>query len=181
MAYLTVELLQTATNAATVRPAAYALSSLERGVVMLSLSDPRISIRSLGRVERSFRLVFGGKRINPLADGHLEALRRFAVSYRLDRGVGHDREIAIAHEAGLAPDELAAVRLIVDRHVRSSPRRRVTLSRILTLAGIMLAASWMAYTMNKLTDDLIASVILALVACLFTATLISPQPHGTRR
>jgi len=60
------------------------LSRLEKQVVMLSLCDPRSSLRTPSKWEARWKRLFGVEIPNPLADARLEALRRFSILMRID-------------------------------------------------------------------------------------------------
>ncbi|WP_066719052.1 hypothetical protein [Sphingomonas pituitosa] len=59
------------------------IAPLERQVVQLSRLDGRATLRAPGRIDALIGLLFGGQRTNGLADPRLEALRRYAVMFRL--------------------------------------------------------------------------------------------------
>lgn len=59
------------------------LARIERQVILLARSDPASSLRRPGRVDAVLTWLFGWKRVSGLADPHLEALRRYAVAFRL--------------------------------------------------------------------------------------------------
>ncbi len=60
------------------------LSMLERQVIQLAAADGRWSLSGSGRFQSVLAWLFGLERPNPLADPRLEALRRYAVTIRLN-------------------------------------------------------------------------------------------------
>ena len=90
-----------------------ALGSQDRLVVMLSRRDPLWSLESGRAGKRLLGFLFGIVAPHRLADSKLEALRRYAVTYRVDTPSVADAEQA-ALEAGYQPCELAQVRTLVD-------------------------------------------------------------------
>jgi len=91
MAYLDLAFdLPRAAIAAAAAPAAMPrhdnvvrLAPLERQVILLARSDRASSLRQPGRIDAALGWLFGWKPASKLADPRLEALRRYAVTFRL--------------------------------------------------------------------------------------------------
>ena len=88
MAYLdlALDLPRSAFGTATITPrhdVVHAVAPIEREVVQLASRDSRWSLRTPGRIDKALEWVFGWKPTNRLADPRLEALRRYAVMFRL--------------------------------------------------------------------------------------------------
>ncbi|MDG2535726.1 hypothetical protein P6144_18845 [Sphingomonas sp. HITSZ_GF] len=113
-------------------PAEAVLSPLELQTLQLSQADGRATLRAPRRMERLGGLLFGSRRVAGLANPRLEALRRFAILYRLD---GFDSaEAARAEAAGYTAAALDWVRATVDgwlgRGAANRLRRRVRLTGV---------------------------------------------------
>jgi hypothetical protein len=80
------------------------LTPLEWQVVELAQGDKLSSIRPAGRVVRALRLVFGGRIVNALSDGRLEALRRMAVLSWYRGYAVAPAEVRLFLAAGWTPD-----------------------------------------------------------------------------
>lgn len=99
------------------------LSRLEQQVVMLSLRDPRSSLRRPSKWEARWKKLFGVEIPNPLADPRLEALRRFSVLMRIDGYSMPAKEYRRLSEAGF--DEVIADQvhaLVSGRSSASTPQ-----------------------------------------------------------
>jgi hypothetical protein len=95
-------------------PAEAALTALELRTLQLSQADGRASLRAPRRIERLGAMLFGSRRVSGLANPRLEALRRFAILYRLEGAALDMAETARAEAAGLSAAMLDGVRRIVD-------------------------------------------------------------------
>jgi hypothetical protein len=153
------------------------LESQERLVVLLSRNDPLWSLRPRHTHSRLLNLLFGIEAPHALADGRLEALRRYAVTYRL-RDAGVAQAEAGALDAGFAASQLAQVRHMVDGARGTRPRRSAgTLIRqgLLAIAAFLIfygAAAWLS---PRFDSNLIAFVFVA-VAMLSFASLAGKEP-----
>lgn len=152
-------------------PAEAVLTSLELRTVELSLADGRASLRAPRRVERLGALLFGSRRVSGLANPRLEALRRFAILYRLD-GAGLDTvETLRAEEAGLSAALLDRVRRIVDGW---PPRAGSLLRGASTLAAVALATAggltlylWLIDAIDRPAAAILLAVLAAALAPIF--------------
>lgn len=171
MAYLDTSagLLQGLANS---MPAEAVLTSLELRTLELSQADGRASLRAPRRIERLAALLFGSRRVSGLANVRLEALRRFAILYRLDGAAIDTAETVRAEEAGLSAALLDRVRRIVD----GWPRRTGTLLRgASTLAAVALATTasltvylWLADKIDRPAAVVLLAVIAAALAPIFS-------------
>ena len=89
------------------------LTALEEAVVALAAFDHRTSVEPAGLVGRLALGLFGGHPSNRLADERLEALRRFAVLYRLDGRLLPQDEHARLAEVGFSVDTVEQIEQLV--------------------------------------------------------------------
>jgi hypothetical protein len=152
------------------------LSAQERLVVLLSRTDPLWSLRPRHTHSRALRFLFGIEAPHHLADPKLEALRRYAVTYRLrDASVSEVEEGAL--QAGFGTSQIAQVRHMVDSARAARPRQSagglirqglLALAAFLTLYG---ATAWLS---PRLDSPLIAFVFVAVA-------LLSIAPVAAKR
>jgi hypothetical protein len=156
--------------AATISPDV-ALTPLELRTLQLSQADGRATLRAPRRIERLGALLFGSKRVSGLANARLEALRRFAILYRLDGMRIDSGEITRAEEAGLSAAMLLRVRVIVD----GWPRKAGPLLRAAGLiAGLGVAAVaavtgylWLAHELEPMVAAILLGALAVTLAPLF--------------
>jgi hypothetical protein len=156
--------------------AAASLSTIDLRTIDLSRRDPASSVRTPTFRDRLCRSVVGGARPRALSNARLEALRRYAVIYRIAGAPGADVDRQ-ARSAGFTEDQLALVRLIVDR---SRPRTQ-SASRRLTIAGAILgsllitlgAGAWLS---RQLDNPVVASIVIG-ITLLTLASLASTSPQ----
>ncbi len=162
---------------AGVAPVAQRLESQERLVVLLSRNDPLWSLRPRHTHSRLLNLLFGIEAPHALADARLEALRRYAVTYRLrDSSVAQAEAGAL--EAGFAVSQLAQVRHMVDGARGARPQRSAgSLIRqgLLTIAAFLIVYGAAAWLSPRFDSNLIAFVFVA-VAMLSFASLAGKAP-----
>jgi hypothetical protein len=91
------------------------LSSLDQSVIALAAFDHRISVEPSGVVARLFQYVFGEQNSNRLADDRLEALRRYAILYRLEGPQLPPLERSRLTEAGFDDHQKAQIDRLVER------------------------------------------------------------------
>lgn len=89
------------------------VAPLERQVVQLARFDGRASLRAPGRLETMMGWLFGGKRANGLADARLEALRRYAVMFRLKGDALPQAETEQLLRAGFVREAVDEIRQLV--------------------------------------------------------------------
>ncbi len=154
-----------------------ALSPLELRTLQLSQVDGRASLRAPRRIERIGAMLFGSRRVSGLANARLEALRRFAVLYRLDGARLDSGEIARAQAAGLSAVMLNRVQHIID----GWPRRAGALVRaasVLAVVGLATVAGATGYFwLAEELDPMVAAILVGAV----TVTLVPLFGGGARR
>ena len=140
------------------------LNSQERLVVLLSRSDPLWSLRPRQGHSRMLRFLFGIEAPHHLADPRLEALRSYAVTYRLDDASVSDAEEA-AMRAGFSASQLAQVRQMAEgvrAQRRRKPADRPIAIALLTLAALLCVYDATAWLGPKLDSSLLAFVLVAV-------------------
>jgi hypothetical protein len=158
------------------------LSGRERMVVVLSRTDPLWSLRPRHTHSRALRFLFGIEAPHQLADQRLEALRRYAVTYRL-RDVGVSEAEAGAVAAGFSARQLGQARHMVDgaraNHSRKSANRLIG-PGLLALAVSLIIYGATAWLSPRFDSTLIAFVLVA-VAMLGFASFAGGEPvRGSR-
>lgn len=178
MAYVQFEQLQDASAAGAVSRPRAAFGALEREVLRLSYGDARSSVELPGRVARIGGWLAGRRRKSGLADPRLEALRRYAVLYRLDgERLGATKDAAIA-KAGFDLRAVRDVRLLVDRHVASHSHRAAFGIRSLANLSIgTVVFGALALLIQQVTDDLTASAIVSGLLGVTAVSLHHPTTH----
>ena len=162
-----------------------ALSWEEQGAVLASLADGRASIRtgSFGRIVRVF---FGLRPAPPLAGKRLEALRRYALLYRLKGAAAlPEEEQAHLRGAGFSDRQAEAARMLVDARATHRRERARGGGRLvgavlfaLAAAAIVFVDKWLA---QQVDDQLGALVItIMLVTWIVSIAAVTGHPH-TRR
>lgn len=93
------------------KPSEDAFTPLERQVIWLAWRDDLSSIRAPGPLLRLLRRIFDIRTANSLADGRLEALRRFAVAARLGgrRRMERERECFTASGFSVRQADMVAL------------------------------------------------------------------------
>lgn len=94
------------------RPAT--LSRLEETVVALSAFDHPRTVRPAGRVARALQRLFGNDTDKSLANSRLEALRRYALLYRVEGASMSPEEGDMFEASGFSRAAGAQVRCLVD-------------------------------------------------------------------
>ncbi len=148
-----------------------ALSPLELRTLQLSLADGRASLRAPRRIERIGAMLFGSRRVSGLANARLEALRRFAILYRLDGARLDSGEVARAEAAGLSRVMLDRVRHVID----GWPRRAGALVRAASLfaaVGLATVAGatgyfWLANELDPMVAAILVGAVTVTLAPLF--------------
>ncbi len=171
MAYLQFEQFRDALASGAARVSRPRFGMLERDVVRLSYTDGRSSLHAPGALARIGTLLTGIAPRKGLADSRLEALRRYAVLYRLDgEKLAAAEHLAIAH-AGFGDRDVREIRLLVDRHLaRASGKTRPAAATILAILVALMVLAGMTLLVRQATSDI---VISAMVVGLLTVTAIS--------
>jgi hypothetical protein len=159
------------------------LGPQERAAVLVSLRDSRASAARSRRRSRFMRIVFGQRRRISLADDRLEALRRYAILYRLEGAALSREEEERLLGAGLSDRHATAARALVDAHympVRDRPRVPWTLAAMVGLAGLgaTFLYRWLAAQFADSAGALIVTIMLAAWVVSFAA--ITGHPQGRR-
>lgn len=192
MAYLDLGLADSvgaAVPASSVDFAGNALSRPERDAVLYSLGAARTAL-GLGRIARPLGRFWLGSGEEPVFAGErLEAIRRYAVRYRLEgAGLALEEEERLA-TAGVTPLEAAEVRALVDRQSASAaPRRRLRHAPRQALAWLLVASlpaaigTLLYYWLAAQVEDRLSALVVAIV---FTMGVVSPvvvagHPTGRR-
>ena len=189
MAYLDLRLAEgVAAGTSTPAPelAPRRLGRPERDAIALALNEGRTALL-LGRVARVFGRLWLGLNDEPVfAAERIEAIRRYAVRYRLE-GSG----LALAEDdrlraAGVDEIEAAELRAIVDAHaaVRTTRRPGRLLGQL--LGGLLLAAipvmgatilySWLATQAEDRLSALVVSIVL--VVAIVSPVALAGHPSG---
>ena len=166
-------------------PAEPALSWEEQGAVLASLGDGRASI-GMSAFDRIVRAFFGLRPAAPLAGARLEALRRYALLYRLRGAPLPPAEQARLRGAGFCERQAEAARALVDAHAtlrRTRPRgggRLVgALLFALAAAATLLIDQWLARQVDDGPSALIITIML--VTWIVSIAAITSHPHIGRR
>ena len=153
------------------------LGAIERQVVLLSRSDTAASLAARTTVSRISAMLFGIGAPQRLADPRLEALRRYAVMYRLN---GDDAaETDAARAAGYSDGELAQARGLLDRIRGTAPNTGGRLARLmgsLALLGGLTTAS--ALALIDYFDSEALAIILTGVGLASLLSLFAERSSG---
>lgn len=143
------------------------LTTLEREVVRLSLTDARASLDEPTALMRLARVAFGIRVATRLANERLEAIRAYAIRYRIGcgpLGAVNDAIDSTAHLDGFATCE---IRRLVDAALSDRSQRR---SGIPFLIGsvLALAPAYFGFTlaMEQTGDALVSLMLVGLLAVL---------------
>jgi hypothetical protein len=153
------------------------LSAQERLVVVLSRKDPLWSLRPRHTHSTLLRFLFGIEAPHSLADRKLEALRRYAVTYRV-RDAGVNAAEAAATATGFSHRQLAQVRQMVDG-VRAAPSRRTvgdTIRQALFALVALLILSGATAWFSPRFDSSLLSFVFVAVAVLSVASFAAKEP-----
>jgi hypothetical protein len=89
------------------------LALLEQQVIVLARYDHASSLRNPGRIDAALSWLFGWKSASKLADPRLEALRRYAVTFRLQGEELPQEESDRLIDAGYAASALNEIRRMI--------------------------------------------------------------------
>jgi len=179
MAYLQFEPMPDTSAGSATRPRGIPLSALEREVVRLSYGDTRASLGPTDRLARFARGLGNRRHKAGLADRRLEALRRYAVLYRLDGQHLDPTEDAAIATAGFDPRAIGEVMSLVDRYVaRHAGNAGFGVGSLVNLSvGTMIFAA-VAVLIQQATDDVIASAIISGILGATALSLRHPTAHA---
>jgi hypothetical protein len=142
MAFLDLELGAPAgltRNEQRVAPVVPKLGVQERRVVLLARTDPQSSLHR-GRISRLSSLLFGIEQPHRLADARLEALRRYAILYRIHGEALPAAETEQARAAGFSDHELGKARSLINATFGARRPRRSTTEILAMVSGAAVAA-----------------------------------------
>lgn len=180
MAYLTNDIVVAGGNARRLPAPPPRLSALERETVRVSLVDDAWSDDSGRRLVAVTRWLFGVEPARRLANDRLEALRRYAILYRLlGSGMAQEERQRVI-DAGFAAKQLEEAHALVARLAPPTPGLR---QRLIRWSGGAAAAGLVAYGLymwlvENLGDGTISMVVLLLLAG--TLLPLAPKPLPAR-
>ncbi|NYT41101.1 hypothetical protein HZY97_10065 [Sphingomonas sp. R-74633] len=145
-------------------PSEAMLTPLELRTLQLSQADGRASLRAPNRIERLGAMLFGSRRVAGLANPRLEALRRFAILYRLDGAAIDAAEMMRAEAAGLSAGMLDRVRRIVDGWPRHAGPLLRAASLLVAVALATTAGLTLYFWLADELDRPVAAILLGAIA-----------------
>ena len=171
MAYREFEEVRDAPPSGATRRARALLGAIERNVIWLSIKDGWASVDGASRLARFGSWLTGLEPKPRLADARLEALRRYAVMYRLNgEMIAPSEELAVAR-AGFDVAQIREIRLLVARYAARGLRAAhpVVSAALAVLAAPMLAAGATLIIERPTSDVAVGAVIAGLVAVVMIA------------
>lgn len=175
MAYLDL----TATSATAMMPSSRIarevvvdrLTSAERDVLRFAVREPLSSTKPVTAAKRWGHKVFGLRRINPLADSRLEALRRYTIL--VAHGQGSERDGIDLGDAGFSARQIREADAMIQR---LAPAPSFRMSAILaTLTTMLVALGAYMWVKSRLGDSTIAAI---LVVTLGLPLVVSVAPRS---
>ena len=162
-----------------------ALGEAEKAALLASFADGRASLAAAGLGRRVGRAIFGLRPPVRLAAARLEALRRYALLYRLEGAALPLDEDMRLREAGFSDRQAEAARALVDAQ---SPHRRerpgkggAMIPAALLAAGAALAFLIDRWLAHQVDDPLAAHVVtILLVTSLVSIIAVTGHPHPRR-
>ncbi|HEX4737074.1 MAG TPA: hypothetical protein VH331_05895 [Allosphingosinicella sp.] len=153
----------------------------ERAAVLTSLRDGRPSAAGSRWRTRVARIFFGLRPPVSLGNRRLEALRRYAVLYRLESSAMSVEEDERLLDSGLSVRHATAIRALVDAYYvpeRSLPRVPWTMAAMVALVLVAAASlyRWLAAQFDDSAGALIVTILLATWVVSISA--ITAHPHG---
>ncbi len=152
------------------------LGAQERKVVLLARTDPASSLQR-SWVNRVTGLLFGIEPPHMLADTRLEALRRYAVLYRVHGRALPAGEIDHARAAGLTDGELARARALIDVAHGAQVRARGGAHILAMLFGVMMAGL-LAFAAASMLTTAIDSPLMAVMLTGLAFVSLAPLAAG---
>ena len=126
------------------------------------------------------RVIFGSRPANGFADEGLEALRRYAVAYRLTRGHDRDHDRAAATSAGVTASALEDTRRVVDGWLVNRPRRALNPALLVWLTLAAVASVWSYQKLVREVGDPLVALVLIGVAAVVLVPLLLPRRVARR-
>jgi hypothetical protein len=149
----------------------------ERRAVLLARRDPSSSLHR-GFGSRLMSLLFGIETPHMLADSRLEALRRYALLYRIHGKALAAIEIERAQDAGYSDGELARARALIDAAFAVRQPRRSNVHILAIALGVAMAALLAFAAVSELAPTVDSPLIAAILAGL---AIVSLAPAAGRK
>ncbi|MDB5691034.1 MAG: hypothetical protein JWO81_97 [Alphaproteobacteria bacterium] len=161
--------------------AAGALSLVDRGAILVSRTDGRGSL-TVTSARTWLGTFFGFRQPSRLAGDRFEALRRYALLYRLEGAGLSFAEDKMLLRAGLSERDLAAVRAIVDAAAiafRTPTRRRLrsVLTGGLLLSAALLSAWLLDAWLARQVDDGLSALMVAIMMVTGIVSMLAVSAH----
>ena len=175
MAYLQLEQLTDASASGAVRIPHRQLGTLERDVIRLAFADGRSSLHAPGPLARLGTLLTGFERRHGLADPGLEALRRYAILYRLDGERLDPVEAQAVADAGFDELDVRDVQLLVDRQI--AHRASATKWRTAAFVTPLLWAAALVgttFAIRQIVEDIAVSAVVTGLLAVTAASFHHP-------
>jgi hypothetical protein len=158
----------------------------ERDAIALALNEGRTALL-LGRVARVFGRLWLGMNDEPVfAAERIEAIRRYAVRYRLEGGGLALAEDDRLRAAGVDELEAAELRATVDASAAETPKPRpgrlagqllgALLIAAIPMLGAAILYSWLAGQVEDRLSALVVSIVL--VVALVSPVALAGHPSG---
>lgn len=166
MAYLTQDVISAGGGVWYGTETTAQLSIFERDTVTVSLADGFWTASGMGLLGRIGNWIYGREPESRLANERLEALRRYAIMYRL-RGHAMDQDVRQSVDAaGFTVGQLAEVHRLVDRLTPPAPswRRRVAKFAAASFLAAVIGHGLYRWLVEHLGDGTISMAVLLLLA-----------------
>jgi hypothetical protein len=162
-----------------------ALSKTEQATLLASLADDRASVATTTSGRPLVRVLFGFPPPVRLAGARLEALRRYAVLYRLEGAALPPEEDSRLRKAGFSDRQVEAARGLIDARFQYEAAGTRAGGKTITAALLATGATaaflidrWLAHQVD---DTLSAHIMtIMLVTWLVSMGAITSHPHSRR-
>jgi hypothetical protein len=164
-------------------PVAPALSGDEQAAVFASLTDGRASIAA-GAFGRMVRAFFGLRPAAAFAGERLEALRRYALLYRLEGAALKLDEDARLRGTGFSERQAEAARTLVDAHAPYRRERTRAGGRLVGAALLVLAAAAILFIdqwLARQVDDRLGALLITIMLVTWIVSIAAVTGHPHRR
>jgi hypothetical protein len=157
------------------------LDRTERSAVLLSLGDRRNSLGGDRPKNWLGRLVSGARPSARLSGERLEALRRYAILYRLDGAKLPAGEEARLLGLGYSRVQAASVRAMVDAKDSRVPRKRRWPTGLVLLAAIGAAIALLDSWLARQVDDPLSALVVTIALVTGIASMLAVSAHPRAR
>ncbi|HEX4739170.1 MAG TPA: hypothetical protein VH331_16590 [Allosphingosinicella sp.] len=160
-----------------------ALSGDEQAAVIASLADGRASI-GVGSFARLVRAVFGLRLTAVFAGERLEALRRYALLYRIEGAALKLEEDARLRGAGFSDRQAEAARALVDAHAPHRRERMRGEGRLVGAALLAIAAAAILFIdrwLARQVDDRLGALLITILLVTWIVSIAAVTSHPHRR